>query len=351
MTEWWAFKPISTAFDKARKLLLEPFNAWTWLKLILIVFLAGTGSSRLGSNFSNLFNYQTGPSDSYAIEQSINSLLSNSTLVLILIGLVVLLIAIILIFAYLRNVFSFVFIRAVASGDVSIIKPMMESLGMGFRLFIFTLVVGLLTLAVVVLFILAMILCILLVVNTGVSGAAGIFVLLMAIAVIIILLLLMIAFSLASAIFVGFTYDFVAPMVLFKGTGVVEGWRQLWASIKKDWMQYGVYVLTHWALELAVGIVLMFIVLPLTLIFIAFLLFGAFLAVAAAKTSVILSILIGLFLLAVLVVFVLAVMVVSMPVTVYFRYYSLEVLKLIDPSAVVYSGRFGTPPPPSMLPA
>ena len=349
MTEWWAFKPVTTAFDKARKLLLEPFNAWAWLKLMIIVFFVGTGTSRISNNFSNLANYRTGPSDTYAIEQGINSILSNTMLILIIVGLAILVIALALLFAYLRNVFSFVLIQALTSGDVRIIKPMMDNLGRGFRLFIFTLLVGLITLVVVVAFILAMIFCVFLALKIGVSGIAGLIVLLLAIFVIVVLLLLLILFSIASAIFVGFTYDFVAPMVYFKGMGIIGSWKWLWASIKKDWQQYGVYVIARWALELGVGILTMFIVLPVALIFVAILLAGVIVAALAAKVSIVLAVIVGLALLVLAAIFVLAMMAISMPVAVYFRYYSLDVLRQIDPAAVIYSGRFT--PPPSMLPA
>ena len=181
MTEWWAFKPVMTALDKAKKLLLEPFNAWTWLKLMIIVFFIGTGTGRISNNFSNLANYQTGPSDTYAIEQAINSILSNTMLIMILVSLVILAIVLALLFAYLRNVFSFVLIQALTSGDVRIIKPMMDNLGRGFRLFIFTLLVGLITLVVVVAFILAMIFCVFLALKIGVSGIVGLIALLLAI--------------------------------------------------------------------------------------------------------------------------------------------------------------------------
>jgi hypothetical protein len=35
-------------------------------------------------------------------------------------------------------------------------------------------------------------------------------------------------------------------------------------------------------------------------------------------------------------------LVISMPVSVYLRYYSLDMLKKADPSAVEYSGKMGT---------
>ncbi len=346
MTEWWAFKPVTTAFEKTKKILLEPFNAWTWLKLMIIVFFVGTGTSRLGNQFGNSFNYNTGPSDTAYMDQTINSILSNSTLIAIIIAVVVLAILLALLFAYLRNVFSFVLIKSLTSGDVQIIKPFMENLGKGFRLFIFTLLAGIVTLAVVLVFIGIAILAILMAVKLGTSTAAGIVVLVLAIFLILLLILLMIIFSVIMGIFVGFTYDFVAPMVYFKNMGIVESWKWLWASIKKDWQQYGVYVITRWAVELAIGILSLFIILPVALIFIAILVFGGMMAAALINTSLVLAVIIGLVLLAILAVFVIVMMAITMPIAVYLRYFSLDVLKQIDPSAVVYSDRFAMPPAP-----
>ncbi|WP_174589989.1 DUF7544 domain-containing protein [Methanocella conradii] len=334
MTEWWAFKAVGTAFGKTKKILLEPFNGWTWLKLMIIVFFVGNGVYQLVSQFSNMANYPVGPYDRQAYEQAVSSILSNMTLIAILIGVILLIILVILLFAYLRNVFSYVLIQALTSGDVHIIKPFIENLGRGFRLFIFTLAVGLLSFAVIICMLIPMIGSIIIGVTMGTIA------LILAILVFVILLLIMIAFSIAVSIFVGFTYDFVAPMVYFRGAGIIESWKWLWASIKKDWKQYGVYVIARWALELGVGILLMFIALPIALIFIAALLVGIIMAVAAAKASMILTVIIGVALLVLSAIFILILMAITMPVAVYFRYYSLDVLKQIDTSSVVYSGRF-----------
>lgn len=340
MTEWWAFKPITTAFEKTKKLLLEPFNAWTWLKLMIIVFFVGAGTSKFGNQFSNLFNYPTNRYDPYATENAINSIMSNTAVILLIIGLVLLLIALVILMAYLRNAFSFVLIRALASGDVHVLRPLMENLGKGFRLFVFTLAVGVFTLIVVVLLILLMVLPVLLAVGLGLSTPAGIIVLILALCLIAVLLVLLVAFSLAISIFTGFTYDFVAPMVFFQGRGIVESWRWLWASIKANWQQYGVYVISRWVLELIVVILALFIQLPVVLIFIAVVVVGVIIAAAAWSVSPILGVVIGLLLIPVLIVFLVIMLAIAMPIAVYFRYYSLDVLKQIDPAAVVYSERF-----------
>ena len=353
MTEWWAFKPVSTAFEKTKKILLEPFNAWTWLKLMVIVFFVGTGTSRLGSQFSSWANNNSSSSDTRAVEQAVSSFLANPAVIYTILALIILLIILVLIFAYLRNVFSYVLINSLTSGDVRIIRPMMDNLGRGFRLFVFTLLVGLLTVAVDIGLIIIMAVAVWLAIGAGTSTATGIITLILAICVVCLLLLALIVFSVIMGIFIGFTYDFVAPMVYFKNMGIVESWKWLWASVKKDWQQYGVYVITRWVLELTVSILSLIIILPVALIFIAILVLGGIVAAAAAKTSIAITALIVLLLLVVLVVFFIAIMAITMPIGVYFRYYSLDVLKHIDPSAVVYSDRFTPPPPPSQptLPA
>jgi len=82
-------------------------------------------------------------------------------------------------------------------------------------------------------------------------------------------------------------------MVYFKGKGIVESWKWLWASIRQDWKQYGVYAVTRWALELAVGLLSAVIIVPVAVIFIAILVAGGILAAAVANTSIALAAAIG----------------------------------------------------------
>lgn len=346
MTEWWAFKPITTAFEKTKKLLLEPFNIWTWIKLIVIVFFVGTGANRLTSPFSNLSNmgqYRTG---NYGDASSVvNNILSNSTLLLIILAAMILLIVFVIILAYLRNVFSFVLIKALATGDVHVIKPAMDNLGRGFRLFIFSLVLGLITLIVDVILVVLAIIALIAAIKIGVGSAAGIVAVILLACVIVFLLLLLVVFSILMGIVIGFTYDFVAPMVLFKNMGVLEAWRSLWGTIRKEWQQFGVYVITRWLLELGIGIAAAIITFPLLLIFAAILLVGVFAAAAAWKASAVIAVFIILTLILVAVALIIVMMFINMPIAVYLRYYSLDVLKKIDPSAVQYTGKIGEQPP------
>ncbi len=353
MAEWWAFKPISTAFEKTKKILLEPFNVWTWIKLMVIVFFVGTGTNSFTSQLSNMGNYGRGGTADYSgMSQAVQNILSNSALLMLFIGLVLLVIVIVIIMAYLRNVFSFVLIQALTTGDVHVIRPAMNNLGRGLRLFIFTLLVVFFTLLVVVVLVVLMILAIILAIKIGIASIVSALLVALIVCIVLALFVLLIVFSVVMSIFMGFTYDFVAPMMLFKNTGVTESWKSLWKSIKTDWKQYGVYVIARWVVQLGINILMLIIALPIIFIFIAIFVVGVILAVAMAKTSILLAVFVGLLLALLLLVLIIIMMALSVPVSVYLRYYSLDVLKQIDPSAVVYSGRFvpPTPPQPTLQP-
>ena len=341
MTEWWAFKPVTTAFEKTKILLLSPFNVWTWIKLIVIMFFVG-GASRFGSQFTNIFNSGNNMSSPVGFRNEINDLLSNSNLIMLIIALVLLILVIVLILAYLRNVFSFVLIKALATGDVHVIKPALENLGRGFKLFVVTFLVGLFTLAVALVLVAIMIACVLIAIKTGVDTASGLLIVLLLALIFVISLFLLGVFCLIMAIVSGFIYDFAVPLMFFKGMGAVQACKHVYGLVRKEWKQFGVYVLTRWVLELIVGIITAIISIPVLLVYIALLVIGVIIAVAALKTSVVLAALVGICIVIGTLVFIAIMLVISVPVGVYLRYYSLDMLKNADTSAVDYSGKMGT---------
>ncbi len=341
MTEWWAFKPVTTAFEKTKKLLLSPFNVWTWIKLIVIMLFVG-GSSRFGSQFTNIFNYGDGMSSPVGYTNRVNDFLSNSNLLMIIVALILLILVVVIIMAYLRNVFSFVLIKALATGDVHVIRPALDNLGRGFRLFIVTFLLGLFTLAVALVLIVIMIACVLIAIKTGVATASGLLIVLLLALLFIISLALLGVFCLIMTIVTGFIYDFAAPMMFFKGMGAIQACKHVYGLVKKEWKQFGVYVLTRWVLELIVGIITTIISIPVLLVYIALLIIGALMAIAFYNTSVVLAALIIICIVIGTLVFIAIMLVISMPVGVYLRYYSLDMLKNADPSAVEFSGKMGT---------
>lgn len=340
MTEWWAFKPVTTAFDKAKKLLLSPFDVWTWIKLIVIMFFVG-GASRFGSQFTDVFNSGERMSSQTNYTNEVNNFLSNSNLVMIIIALVLLILVILIILAYLRNVFTFVFIKALATGDVHVIKPALDNLGRGFKLFVVSFLIAIFTLAVAFVLLLVMIACVLIAIKSGLASASGLLIALLLALVFVVALVLLIAFCVVMAVVIGFIYDFVAPTMFFQGMGAIQACKHVYGLVKKEWKQFGVYVLTRWILELFVGIFVGILSILVLLVYVALLVICVIIAIAAMKASVLIAALIGICIVIGTLVFIAIMLLIAMPVSVYFRYFSLDMLKNADPSAVQYSGKIG----------
>ncbi len=160
MTELHAFKPVSTAFDKTRKLLLEPFDIGTWIRLVLITFLVGTGTASFnpGNNLQYAFNQgDVSNMPSY----DFGNAFSDTTLITIVLLIVAAAIVLGPIMAYLRGVFSFVLIDALSAGNVRIVQPFKDNMGRGFKVFLFNVIVAIISIIVIGAIIIALILAIL----------------------------------------------------------------------------------------------------------------------------------------------------------------------------------------------
>jgi hypothetical protein len=346
MTELYAFRPVSTAFEKTRKLLLEPFDTGAWIRLVLITFLVGTGTMSFnpGSNLQYAFN-QGDVSNMPAYD--FGHVLSDTTLLIVVLLIAAAALLLILVMAYLRGVFSFVQIDALSAGNVRIVRPFKENMGRGFKVFVFNVVVTIISLVVMGIIVVAMILAILALLGGGdvwsastwnslsTSSLIGI------IAVVLLELMAILAYSVFIGLFVGFFYDFGVPLMYFRNMGLRQSIGQVWGMVKTQPLQFFVYVIVRWVLELAIAIVLGIIYLFVLAIFFAVGFITVIAMLKAAETSLLLALPFALAIILGLLLLVIVTAVISMPVQVYLRYYSLDFLKSIDPSYVNYTGRIG----------
>jgi hypothetical protein len=285
---------VSTAFDKTRKLPLEPLDIGAWIKLAIITFFVGTGTTSFnpGNNPQYAFNRgDIGDPPSHDIGHA----LSDSTLI--------------------RR---------------------------GFKVFVFNAIVAILVVGAIIV---AMILAILSVLGGGDFwsastwdniSTASLFALVI---VIIIGLLAIIAFTVILGLFVGFFYDFGVPLMYFRQMGLRQSIGHVGGMVRRQPLEFFVYVIVHWVLELVIAIVTGIIVLFFMAIFIAIGIITLIAMLKAAETSLLLAL---PFALALIIGFLLLLIVsafIAMPVQVYLRYYSLDFLKSFDPSYMNYTGR------------
>ena len=129
------------------------------------------------------------------------------------------------------------------------------------------------------------------------------------------------------ALVMGFTTQFVAPVMLIEGRSVLGAWRRFWPTLRADWKQYAVYVALSVVLSIAAGILTaiagLIAVLGLLIPFgiLGLVAYGLF--VAAELAGVVFgAIVLILFVIALVVVFTL----IRAPIVTYLRYYALLVL-------------------------
>jgi hypothetical protein len=322
-----------TAFEKTKKILLEPFNIWVWAKLVLIAFFAGAlgGGSNVGNNFSG------SSEDLSNLMYSTSNAFPNSTLLLLAILFVIFIVVLVIVMLYLRSVFTFVFINALTTRDVKIVKPFRENMDKGLKLFLFNILLILVSLIIALIIIGPAIYLIFKVINIGSMDLMSSLSFIVIIFAIILLVILFICFVVLMSIITGFTYDFVAPFMYFKGMGIVEGWKHLISKMEKEPLEFLIYIFARWILQLIIGLASLIILLPLIFILVIGLIAAAFIGALLAEVSIwlLLPVILvaGIFMLACIIL----IMFVTMPIAVYFRYYSLDFLKEMDDTAVMYT--------------
>ncbi|QCJ46364.1 DUF4013 domain-containing protein [Haloprofundus sp. MHR1] len=338
---WYAIDAIDDAIDSTRRFLF-PFSLGRWLRLAVIVFFLGAlstgGSPPSFGNFGGSGDVPTQPQPTPSPSPSPDptggvdpGTLTN--IALLVAGLVVFVIVLSLLFGLVGDVMRFVFLDALRTGDVRIRTPFRRRLGKGVRLFVFKLVLSLAVnipiVAGAALFVLAFAAPEIL---SGFGIAPGVVTGLGAIGFVAVFALLAVV-SIVLGLVVGLTNTFVTAVMLVDDTGVVEGWRRFWTTLRGEWKQYLVYLVMRAILGIGVGIVTSIVVAIPALVIgaIAVIVVIAIVSAFGAALSPATVVLGGLTLLVAFLAFLLVALPVGIVVQTYFRTYELMVLGRSNP--------------------
>ena len=269
---WHAIDSVDEAIEETRSF-LSPFAVGRWLKLALISIFVGTGGSGLGllnlpssipgddspgnmsagggnvttdgnitppsgGEFAPGGNVTAGapPTGEVPPPSELLEMAGAELGLLVAIGL--LFVGIVLLLGLLTETLRFVFYDDLQTDTVRLIEPAKRRFGQALRLYAFKLGLGLLTVGplagLVVFFAVADI-----PVGLLVFAAAG---------------LLTIGVMLLSTIVSRITNEFVVPTMVVTDSGVLDGWRRFWPVFRGQLSQFGVYLVVHFLLLLAVGI-------------------------------------------------------------------------------------------------
>jgi hypothetical protein len=129
------FKPFGEAFDLMKKILFQPFDWKKWLVIGFAAWLANLGVGGGGG-----FNYQTGGREDVQKLGDTLSQIPHSVLVTGICVLIVLAIALVVLFAWLRARGRFMFIDCIVKNRGAVAEPWREFRSDGNSYFVFSLV-------------------------------------------------------------------------------------------------------------------------------------------------------------------------------------------------------------------
>jgi hypothetical protein len=301
---WFALSAVGTARDATSDLLV-PVDRGRWLRLAVVALFVGVGGG-VPLDGADIPVSETAPNGT-GVPTDV-PLPEGGVAAILAVGL-----ALVLLWTAVGAVMEFVLVVALRDREVRLREPFRAHVGDGLRLFGFRLAVDLAGLLVVGVPFLAVI-----ALGVSVSPLLAVF------AVPLVLLAAVIA--VVAAVVGRLTTDFVVPAMVADGTGVLDGWRRLWATLRAEWQQVALYVVARFVVGIAASLVTWVVTLGVALaVAVPFALLGAAAVVAGAGTA---AVLVVVFCYA-LVVFV-GLQFVQVPVLVFVRYYTLAVLGLLD---------------------
>lgn len=244
-----AIDDLSDALETTRNF-LTPVSLGLWVRLAIVVFFVSSlgmgGPTAPGGDVGTFTDDPTieeeSPQEIEELEEDV-PVEEILLLLLILVGIVLILW---LLYAIISGVMQFVFIESLRSTEVHVRRYFRANLGNGLRLFLFrlgvTLLAGLLGAGPAIAIAL----------GGGFDDVSG--------GLIALYVLYGIGLFLVFSLVQRFTDDFVAPIMLLEGRGVLGAWSRFWSTFTGNWTEYVVYLVLVWILSLAITIAVWFVI-------------------------------------------------------------------------------------------
>jgi hypothetical protein len=244
---------MEPAFRHAKEQLLRPFRFSQWWRLAVVGVLAGEMGSFGGCNLSYPSNTQNRGTQHFFAGDFPPLFRDHPALFTELaVALTVVVFVLLVLFAYIGSVMRFVLFDSVVSRECRIRQGWARRKRPGFRLFLWRLILWLVTFAA---------LLVVIGIPVGCAAALGWFahrrdhVLGLLLGGIILFLVLIVLFVVLGVVSV-MTKDFVVPQMALENISAMEGWRRLWLWLKYDKGGYAGYIGMKIVLAIASAIAL-----------------------------------------------------------------------------------------------
>ncbi|MHC4641547.1 MAG: DUF7544 domain-containing protein [Planctomycetota bacterium] len=240
--------PISSAIERSQTILFRPFNIKKWFVIGFCAWLTYLGMGSWPNNFGGQQRYgQAGEALDSAKEVIVENLFWILPLAMIV---VLLIIALIVLLTWLSSRGHFMFLHCVALNKAEIKVPWRKFKKQGNSLFLFRIVLGLISLAIIMLLI-AMLIVITVLLFAGGGGPHPLGIIFMVLLAICLIIPTVIAFGLIGK----FTRDFVVPIMFLRQGTCVAAWREFWPLLTGNKGRFTIYILFQIVIALAVGVI------------------------------------------------------------------------------------------------
>jgi hypothetical protein len=258
---WHAIDSVDEAIEETKSF-LSPFALRRWLKLALISLFVGTGGGSLFSLFNSASSLSSTPSEFNSTGRNVTGAGDPNMTVTggmptgevpppsqgldaiggpelgIIIAVFAVLVVLGLLLSILSDVLRFAFYEMLRTDEIRLVASAKRRTGQALRFFGFKLAVQLLTLA-------PFVLIIYLAIQEAIPVGTGVLILGVLLAAVVLL---------TSTVVNRITDEFVVPTMVATDSGVLDGWRRFWPVLRGNLAEFGVYLVVHFLLLLAIGI-------------------------------------------------------------------------------------------------
>ncbi len=251
--------PVTPAIDRVKLILFRPFELRKWFVIGFCAWLAylgggggGGGGGRGGGPPYNVPHEQTEAKEQIkeGIETARNYVSNNLYWIIpVAVTVVVLVILIGLLVGWLNSRGRFMFLHCVATNKAEVSVPWHKFRKQGNSLFLFRIVLGIISLVVVVVPVIGIVVLIIMMVSgsaPGIVSIPGIVILGLSIFVLSILLFLV----------KKFTFDFVVPIMSLRMSSCTAGWREFMAVLSANKLRFTLYLLFQIIIKIVIGAII-----------------------------------------------------------------------------------------------
>jgi hypothetical protein len=245
--------PLTPAFDRVKLMLFRPFDAGRWFVIGFCAWLATLGQG--GANFGGNYGGGSRRGGREVFEEGRRYVLDNLSWLIPLVLVVVFLVVVIwLVFTWLSSRGRFMFLHCVRENAAEVQAPWTRYAAHGDSLFLFRVVLGLVSLALILPLVVGGVVLII-----GLARSRGPEALPVLGA--IVLVLLVIGLSVAFAVVAKLTTDFVVPIMALRHERCLDGWREFGMLVRSRPASFVVYLLFQLAIHLVIGVAVFALVL------------------------------------------------------------------------------------------